>query len=466
MTSSNADLGDDVSTIVDACEAANAALVDGRDVILAGFELAGTKRWVEVLRGLGARRVFVLAPNVGNGPLPSRDDADWHVVGLAADGVVGEIRAVKQLLASLPVDARHALDAFDPQHRALVLVPVFLEAGDIDGRPTYGARPESWAALEDKTICDAIFMAAGVRVAEHVVIDAAGDLRAAARALDRGRGTVWSGDATGGFTGGGSHVRWVRTAEHEQRAIEFFAQQGARTRIMAFFDGVACSIHGFVTDDGVAVFRPVEMVVFQRPPDHPEADEFVYAGCATFWDAPRARRDEMREVASRVGAWLAEHAGLRGAFTVDGIATSDGFVPTELNTRFGAALSYATVVVPRLGFQLAHMRAVAGDAAELCAAELEAAILPAAEATRWGSVAAWVTRRFDETVTTHDEAVGEVSIGPSATGGSVRIAPDPALVPVGPPLAPLVARSFARVDAQYGTGIGPLVAAAVADSPH
>ena len=50
----------------------------------------------------------------------------------------------------------------------------------------------------------------------------------------------------------------------------------------------------------------------------------------------------MREAARRVGAVLRDEVAYRGAFTLDGVATVDGFRPTELNPRFGAGLGVIT----------------------------------------------------------------------------------------------------------------------------
>ena len=53
---------------------------------------------------------------------------------------------------------------------------------------------------------------------------------------------------------------------------------------MPFLEGIPCSIHGVVFPDGVATFRPVEMVTLRRP----GSNRLHYAGAATFWDPPAA----------------------------------------------------------------------------------------------------------------------------------------------------------------------------------
>ena len=97
---------------------------------------------------------------------------------------------------------------------------------------------------------------------------------------------------------------------------------------MPFLDGVPCSIHGLVLPDGTAVFRPVEIAILRDAAGR----QFVYGGLSTYWDPPPADREEMRDVARRVGEHLRAAYGYRGAFGIDGVLTADGFRPTELNT--------------------------------------------------------------------------------------------------------------------------------------
>ncbi len=63
-----------------------------------------------------------------------------------------------------------------------------------------------------------------------------------------------------------------------------------------------------------------------------------YAGCATFFDPSVTIRHEMQSAARRVDELLRAEVGFRGAFTIDGVATAQGFLPAELNPRNGAGL--------------------------------------------------------------------------------------------------------------------------------
>ena len=158
----------------------------------------------------------------------------------------------------------------------------------VAGRPAYGARRPEWVALEDKTTNDALFARAGVACApsEVVVATDRGALDAAAARLDGGAGTVWSGDARDGFNGGGVLVRRVTGPDRATEVAALMAGRCDRVRVAPFLDGIPCSIHGIVTTDGIAVFRPMEMVVLRT------ADAgFRYAGVASYWDPPAGARE-------------------------------------------------------------------------------------------------------------------------------------------------------------------------------
>ena len=287
----------------------------GRKVVLTGGPLAALTGVCRRLRELGAERPFVLATGMGTGEPPGPEEAEWCVVELAAPDLVAEIRAAMRLLRLLPEGVAAALDRWDPRREALVLSPMFNELPQIAGRRVYGPRRPEWRRLEDKVVVDALWDDLGVPRAPSEVVPAEGAaLRAAARRLDRGAGTAWAGDARQGFHGGAFCLRWVRGEEDAAEAAAFLAARCDRVRVMPFLEGIPCSIHGVVFPEGVASFRPVEMVTLRRP----GSNRLRYAGAATFWDPPAADREVMRDLARRVGAGLRDRVGYRGAFTVDG----------------------------------------------------------------------------------------------------------------------------------------------------
>ena len=451
-----------------------APLFAGRKVVLTGGPLAAMTGTCRRLRELGAERPFLLATGTGTGEVPGSDEAEWCVVEVRAPDVIAEIRAAMRLLRLLPGEVVAALDRWDPAREALVLSPMFNELPEIAGRRVYGPRRPEWRRLEDKVVIDALWDDLGVARAPSEIVPAeAAALRAAAGRLDRGAGTAWAGDARQGFHGGAYCLRWVRGAEDAAEAVAFLAGRCDRVRVMPFLEGIPCSIHGVVFPEGVATFRPVEMVSLRRPGGSPGgsgSNRLHYAGAATFWDPPAADRELMRDLARRVGEGLRERVGYRGAFTVDGVLTAEGFLPTELNPRFGAGLATMTRDLPDLPVSLLDRALVEGDPLAFAAGDLERQVLAVADRVRAGG--AWTVTK-EPADATRELAVafvggacrpapagrtpdGVLSFGPSGVGGFVRLALDPDRVPAGPPVAPLAVAAFALADERFGTGIGRL----------
>ena len=449
-------------------------LFAGRKVVLTGGPLAGLTGVCRRLRELGAERPFLLATGLGTGEVPDPEEAEWCVVEVRAPDVVAEIRAAMRMLRLLPPDVVDALDRWDPERRALVLSPMFNELPEIAGRRVYGPRRPEWRRLEDKVLVDALWDELGVtRAPSEVVTAEPGALRAAAGRLDRGAGTAWAGDARQGFSGGAFCLRLVRDEEDAVEAAAFLGARCDRVRVMPFLEGIPCSIHGVVFPEGVATFRPVEMVSLRRPGGSPGgsgSNRLHYAGAATFWDPPAADREVMRDLARRVGAGLRERVGYRGAFTVDGVLTAEGFLPTELNPRFGAGLATMTRDLPDLPVSLLDRALVEGEPLAFAAGDLERQVLAVADRVRAGG--AWTVTK-EPADATRELAVafeggacrpapagrtpdGVLSFGPSGVGGFVRLALDPDRVPAGPPVAPLAVAAFALADERFGTGIGRL----------
>lgn len=446
------------------------SLVAGRRIIVAGFPVAGATPTVAQLQALGAESCLLVAPFVGTGDLPDPTFATWVSLDIRTPGTMEVFRIVERAMADPPEAVRDAVEAFDPDGEALVLVAPYDTVRSVAGRPAFGARRPEWVALEDKTTNDTLFEQAGVVCAPSEVV-VAGDrsaLDAAAARLDAGAGTVWSGDARAGFNGGGTLVRWVTSPETAADAQALLAARCDRVRVAPLLDGIPCSIHGIVTTDGIAVFRPIEMVTL-RTADPPG---FRYAGAASFWDPPAADRDEMRDVARRVGALLRDEVAFAGSYGVDGVLTADGFRPTELNPRFGAGLSVIARAVPDLTLLPLHWVSAAGLPVPVTAADLEAALTAAADAHRGGGGWVFVRRELAETSTralvvrdgtcrpgADDVPDVELVSGPGAEGGFVRCSPDPDRTPIGESVAPLVCTVLSWADRELDLGLGALAPA-------
>jgi hypothetical protein len=454
----------------------------GRRVILVGGPVAGLALLARQLRELGAERPFIVGSSLGTGELPDQELAEWVSLEISAGSALQAIHHYEEQLTHLPDIVRRKLDEYDPNRAAIALGSIVLgEVQTVGGRPRYAARPRSWSALEDKVAIDDFWDAIGVpRAASEVVSATETPLREASARLDDGLGTVWAADAREGINGGAEELRWIRSDADMPPAVAHFAMRCDRVRVMPFLHGIPCSIHGIVMPDGVAVFRPAELIVLRRPIGADGACRFCYAGVATFWDPPAVDREQMREVARTTAVALGSQVGFRGAFTIDGVLTARGFLPTELNPRVGAGLGILGNSVSGLPLVLLALAAQAGEALDFRPAELEQLVLSGADAVRagggWLAVAGsgrstetrrWPLVEIDGTyrVSGEGEPVhAELVVGPSDVGSFVRFTPDPARIRPGPSIAPRIVKGLELADRIASTGIGPLEAARPAEA--
>jgi hypothetical protein len=441
----------------------------GRRMVIIGLPLAGATYTVKQLRALGSERLLVIGSGPGTGPFPDESDAEWLVLEHRSTDIMAELHGIEQLMASPPPAVVAAIERYDPERVAMVLAPI-VTLGPIPaqmaGRPVWGRRPPASLPLEEKTRIDAFWDRLGVERAPSVVAPVSIDaIIGAQRRMDRGAGTVMAGDARDGLHGGAHLVRWIRSDDDLRHALEVFGQYCDRVRVMPFLEGIPCSIHGLVFAGHSVALRPVELVTL-RPR---EGFRFLYAGAATYWDPSERDREYMRSVGRRVADAYRGLVGT-GCFTVDGVMTEDGWLPTELNPRFGAGISVMARGLPDIPLVLLCQALQAGEALEYRPAEFETWLLSAADAHRSGGGWTTINTRFDTSqehqlvrsgesyrLATADEAAdGTFLIGPSNVGGFIRFTPDPARTEIGPSIAPAVVAAFALADREFGTNIGPL----------
>lgn len=442
-----------------------------RRFIVIGGPVRGLTALATSLKKLGAERLFLLGSSMGTGADVDPELADWHSLEHRSTSVVEEFRRYEAALCELPADARAALDAFDPERRARVIGAIVLnDVPGVGGRERFGRRLPAWVALEDKVAIEDFWRTLGVETAPSRIAPAQRSaLDAAHRALDRGAGCVWAGDASEGVNGGAEYTRWIRSSNDAAEASAFFSAHCQRVRVMPFLEGVPCSIHGMVFPDFVAAFRPVELVTLRRP----DSNTFVYAGVATFWDPPAADREHMRSLARRVGDGLRTAVGFRGAFTIDGVLSDGGFLPTELNPRFGAGLGPIGAAVPSLPLAPLALALAEGEDLDWQPQRLEAALVAAADRQRGGRASLPLTKQSAEThfhpvvleagdyrMAEGDEPdSGAFMLGPGPIGSFFSFGAAPDSIPAGSFFAPYGVKALALADAVLGTGIGTLEAA-------
>ncbi|AKU16424.1 hypothetical protein [Luteipulveratus mongoliensis] len=460
----------DTEQIVEHVQDLVARTVLGRRVVVVCAVLAGATTRVEALRQQGAGEILVIGLSVGTGERPGGDgvtcvECDSPPIRSVAD----EIAVWQAYVDKPPPEALDALTIFDPAHEAAVLclLPVTLES--YAGRETWGGRPPAFTALEDKTLSEQIWRDSDVPHSPEVVVPVDREaLHDSASRLDKGQGTVWSADASDGMNGGSDRVFWVRDDQGARAAYDNLRLYAKRARLMPFLQGVPCSIHGLVLPDGVVVLRPVELLVLRRP----GSLKFVYAGISTAWDPRPDDREAMREVARRVGTYLAREHDYRGAFGIDGVLTADGFRPHELNPRFSGGISAIGKGLPDLPLNRVHDLALRGVDLGVTAPDLEDVLLQAADASRFGSaylvshdVNPTETTQIDVSGSAHqlsvtfepEHAVGTLELGPHLAGGLIRYQPKE-LAP-GTRLAPWGVAALALADQLWDTRIGHLATA-------
>jgi len=320
-------------------------LIGGRPMVLTGGALR--RHVVRNARELGAARIFVL-------------DGDRDALGADAAARYTDL------------SWRAALDGFDPNRQALILGSNFQSKPRFADRRFVGARRPEWQCWEDKTQVAALWERARITLPPSGIPAAnLDDLRATAARLDDGLGTVWAGDHRDGEHHSGRHLRWVRTPAEATAAAEYFAPRCDRVRVMPFVDGTPCSIHGYVAADGVAILRPIAQLIDRDD----EAGTFSYQGCDLDWRPPAVLTASIQSAARAAGNALADLSDYRGAFTLDGIATSTGFMPTETNTRFGAGLTLIAQRMPDMPLRLLHAFIADEPGTAWQTAELEQVIL-------------------------------------------------------------------------------------------
>ena len=431
-----------------------AAHITDRPVVLIGADLDRFAQHLHELRSMHAQKVLIVTSGVGAGPLPDLSGFNVEFVDIPTlDGEAHAETGWREVMRQPPASLARALDAFDPHHEAAIIPWRFRTDQRIGDRAFYGPRLASAVALEDKTVIGSFLRE--LRIPEPPgavsVAATAGDLLGAARRLDRGDGTVWSGDASQATNSGAKYVRWVRTAEEATDAIAFFGRHCHQVRIAPFLEGIPCGMHAFVHRSGVAVFRPVELLIMRSA----SGSGFVDAGFATTFDPSPEDAAAYRDLVARIGNGLWKSIGYEGALSVDAILTRDGWMVHDINPRQGGGLIYVQTALPDLPIHLLHHVAAAGDLRDFDAPAFGALVRDAADRQRVVAAAYAVPSGPLQSSSMMLEPVpGQLvraSYRPRVSGGGkvhVTIAPNP-----GPPVAPLVARVATRVQARLGVGV-------------
>ncbi|MDZ5447554.1 hypothetical protein U2F26_33440 [Micromonospora sp. 4G57] len=224
-------------------------------------------------------------------------------------------------------------NAFDPANTATLVLPDPLDPPHAGARRRIGVRQPAWRLFEDKTVVDALWDTAGVPRAQSIVSDGTADLAMLGAIVDQGTGVVCSCQPIGaGPSAGGDGIWWWRNGP-SRTAIPTAEPGTWRVRLMPLLEGIPLRLHGMALTTKVIPFPPMELVTLPRP----EQGTFLCAGAVP----TLGRAADLVTQTERLGAGLRERLGYRGGFSVDGILTAGGFLPTDFNARLTSAMEAA-----------------------------------------------------------------------------------------------------------------------------
>jgi len=349
-------------------------------------------------------------------------------------------------------------DAFDPDNAATLVLPDPLDPPHAGVRRRIGVRHPAWRLFEDKTVVDTLWDVAGFPRAPSVISDGTADLATLGAIVDQGTGVVCSCQPIGaGPSAGGDGIWWWR--DGPPPATIPTAKPGAwRVRLMPLLEGVPVRLHGMTLATRVIPFPPMELVTLPRPGQ----GSFLCAGAVpTLWDTA-----DLVAQTERIGAGLRERLGYRGGFSVDGILTASGFLPTDLNARLTSAMEaapsarrvllHAVNLLARDGIE-PGTSVVEQLVAEIFAAGATCTIFGAAtradeRATRKASVR-W---DGDRLVSDPSGADGALVVTPSPRGWLLTATLATARMPGGGRVGPVAPEVFRISDEVLGTDFGDL----------
>jgi len=374
--------------------------VEGKKFIFTGDGASSFVAKIEQLRALGAGPFLAITLDT---PLNEKIDLGSDVTHIPIELEINTENfsfedSWNELFENPTQEIIDAIQEFDPEKKAFLTVFRFRTATYAFGRYIDASRRPEWVQLEDKTFIDSFFQQNSIPSPEYMIVDANRDAMVeASKVVDKGSGTVWSGDTKLGLSSRGNMVKWLRPDADPEDIGHFvrkFSHACESVRIAQFVEGRPCSIHGFVLPGGVIVFRPVELLVLRGL-----HGKFWFAGTDTFWQPSIELRVEMRSIARQVGEALRTDYDYRGAFCCDGIAGRNGFVINELNTRIGDGLGYVSNALPEFPLEVLQDLAVSGQADDLDTEiiyALEDVVLAAGDTIPWAKVRVYQAGDFKE----------------------------------------------------------------------
>jgi hypothetical protein len=191
---------------------------------------------------------------------------------------------------------------------------------------------------------------------------------------------------------------------------------------------------------------------------------FLLAGAVP---TTRASGSELSELTDRIGVQLRARLSYRGAFSVDGILTNGGFLPTDFNPRLTSAMEAAPSAL-RVRLHVANLLLREGIDLDIATIEQVARQVFATRETHtlYGAAATARSnaprrsgiRWHGQQLIIADSAVehGHVTLAPSVRGWLVTANLAAAFLPADRPLGALAPQVFRVSDEHLGTDFGRL----------
>jgi len=420
------------------------------------------------MASLGVEDMLFLVGNKGTSTDSIPPDLRVYSLNTTGVNMVKAAQRFEQAVTNLPNEVENQIDDWDQKRTARWITPAMLrEFKLIAGRKKYGRRKPSWVAFEDKTKIDSFWRSIGVNYPSSQVISLSDpNIKTVNHSLDKGEGTVWSADNRDGNHGGTIGVRRVTSEADLISVRKELKKMANKVRISSFIEGIPLSIHGINFEDTTIVFRPIELITLR----YRDSCEFLWGGCSSTFDPPLKDREYMQELAYTTGRALNREVGYLGPFSIDGILSESGFVPTELNCRLSGGFS--TLTNGLTNFPLAPLcwTVMENEKLDYQARTLGTALLDWADSNRFCGGRVITTKSFDtvnQLLLTRDGSefrevrdketpTATLTYGPSPMGGIVFFQSLIKEDQRNQPTAPEIVRAIRFADATIGTDFGPL----------
>ncbi|WP_203907164.1 hypothetical protein [Rhizocola hellebori] len=345
-------------------------------------------------------------------------------------------------------------DRFDPQRLAALITPDPLDPPAAGSRRRLGRRRPMWRLCEDKGVVDAIWAQLGMPYPRSVLADGGHDVAALGAMVDAGDGAVCAVQRAGAAPTSGAEGMWWWQGD---RIPDLTVSRHHRLKVMQLVPGVPTRLHGIVFTNVVVAFPPMEVVTLPRP----QSGTFLCCGAV----GGLADDQNLRRLTYEIGSGLSARLGYRGAFSVDGLMSADGFLPTDLNTRLTSAMEAAAApirvqiqaanVVAREGCNL-HDVEWLGGLAESAFSGDSVTIYGAANRANTASNVAVRWAGSELVAADPDLAHGQIRLEPSLRGWTLTACLRRDYLPSKPYAGPVAPKVFEFADRLLGTDFGSL----------